>query len=38
MAEETIKILFDSISKKNLTQHRTFQGELIIGQSTKPIL
>lgn len=37
MAEETIKILFDAIKKKIPAQHRTFQGELIIGQSTRPI-
>lgn len=36
MAEETIKILFDAISGK-VSQHKTFQGELIIGQSTGPI-
>jgi LacI family transcriptional regulator, repressor for deo operon, udp, cdd, tsx, nupC, and nupG len=35
MAEETIKILFDVINKKKSAQHRTFQGELVIGQSTK---
>lgn len=38
MAEETIKILFDAISGKTSAQHKTFQGELIIGQSTGPIL
>lgn len=37
MAEETIKILFDVINKKKSTQHRTFQGELVIGQSTKSV-
>lgn len=37
MAEETIDILFDSISNKKSTQHKTFPGELIVGQSTKPI-
>lgn len=37
MAEETIKILFDVINNKNTTQHKTFQGELVIGQSTRTI-
>lgn len=37
MAEETIKILFDVISNKRASQHRTFQGELVVGQSTRPI-
>lgn len=34
IAEETIKILFDVIGKKKLVEHKTFQGELVIGQST----
>jgi LacI family transcriptional regulator len=37
MAEETIRILFDVINKKKSAQHKTFQGELVIGQSTKPV-
>lgn len=37
MAEESIKILFDVISKKISAQHKIFQGELITGQSTKRI-
>lgn len=37
MAEETIKILFDVINKKKTPQHKTFRGELVIGQSTKQI-
>ncbi|MGE5632263.1 MAG: LacI family DNA-binding transcriptional regulator [Caulobacteraceae bacterium] len=37
MAEETIRILFDVINKKKSAQHRTFQGELIVGQSTKSV-
>lgn len=37
MAEETIKILFDAIGGKISAQHKTFQGELIIGQSTRSI-
>jgi len=37
MAEATIKILFDVISKKTSAQHKTFKAELVIGQSTKAI-
>lgn len=37
MAEATIKILFDVIRKKTSAQHKTFQAELVIGQSTKSI-
>lgn len=37
MAKETIKILFDVINEKNIEQHKTFQGELLIGQSTRSI-
>ncbi|GFZ30546.1 LacI family transcriptional regulator [Clostridium zeae] len=37
IAEETIKILFDVIGKKTLAEHKTFQGELVVGQSTKNI-
>jgi LacI family transcriptional regulator len=37
MAKETIKILFDIINNKTISQHKTFQGELIIGQSTRHI-
>lgn len=37
MAKETIKILFDIINKKITAQHKTFQGELVIGQSTRHI-
>lgn len=35
MAEETIDILFNIINNKMPAQHKTFQGELIVGQSTK---
>ena len=38
MAKETIKILFNIINKKITVQHKTFQGELVIGQSTRHIL
>jgi LacI family transcriptional regulator len=38
MAEETIRILFDAILKKAPAQHKIFQGELIVGKSTKSIL
>lgn len=38
MAVETIKILFDLINNKDLAQHKIFQGELIVGQSTRRIL
>lgn len=34
MAEETIDILFDIINKKKTAQHKSFKGELIVGQST----
>lgn len=37
MAKETIKILFDIINNKTTSQHKTFQGELIIRQSTRHI-
>lgn len=37
MAEETIKILFDVINQRKSAQHRIFQGELVVGQSTRPI-
>ncbi len=37
MAEATIKILFDVIRNRTSAQQRMFQGELIIGQSTKSI-
>jgi len=37
MAEATIKILFDVIRKKKSAQHRTFQGELVIGNSVKSL-
>jgi LacI family transcriptional regulator len=37
MAMETIKILFDIINGKTSAQHKTFQAELIIGQSTRSI-
>lgn len=35
MAEETINILFDNINNKTSPQHKTFKGELIIGESTR---
>lgn len=35
MAQETIKILFDLIDHKVKREHRIFNGELVIGQSTK---
>lgn len=37
MAEATVKILFDVIKNKTSAQQRIFQGELVIGQSTKSI-
>lgn len=37
MAEETIKILFNVIKKKTSCEHKTFQGELLIGKSTKAV-
>jgi len=37
MAEATIKILFDVIRNKTSEQHKTFKGELVIGQSTKSV-
>lgn len=37
MAEETIRILFDVIGDKQLSQHKTFQGELVVGQSTRAV-
>lgn len=38
MAEATVKILFDVIKNKTSAQQKIFQGELVIGQSTKSIL
>lgn len=35
MSQETIKILFDLIDHKVKREHRIFNGELVIGQSTK---
>lgn len=35
MAKETTKILFDMISKKVKYQHKVFEGELIVRESTK---
>ena len=37
MAEVTIKILFDVIRNRTAEQHKTFKGELVIGQSTRSI-
>lgn len=37
MAKETIKILFDVIRNKTSAQQKIFQGQLVIGQSTKSI-
>lgn len=37
MAHETIRILFDIINEKLKKEHKTFDGELIIGQSTKKL-
>lgn len=37
MAEATVKILFDVIKNKTSAQQKIFQGELVIGQSTKSI-
>lgn len=37
MAEATVKILFDVIKNKTSAQQKIFQGELVIGQSTKAI-
>lgn len=36
MAEATIKILFDVIKKKTQNQHKVFQGDLVVRDSTKP--
>lgn len=38
MAEETIKILFDVIRNKTSAKQRIFQGELVVGQSTRSII
>ncbi|OPJ56670.1 LacI family DNA-binding transcriptional regulator [Clostridium oryzae] len=37
MAQSTINILFDMIRKKTSAQHVLFQGELVVGDSTKLI-
>lgn len=37
MAEATVKILFDVIKNKTSAQQKIFQGELVIGQSTRSI-
>jgi LacI family transcriptional regulator, repressor for deo operon, udp, cdd, tsx, nupC, and nupG len=37
MAEATVKILFDVIKNKTSAQQKIFQGELVVGQSTKSI-
>ncbi len=37
IAIETLKILFDNISKKNQSVHKVFSGELIVGESTKKL-
>jgi Transcriptional regulators len=38
MAHETIRILFDIINDDKVKEHKTFDGELIVGQSTRNIL
>ena len=37
MAHETIRILFDIIDERIIKEHKTFDAELIIGQSTKKL-
>ena len=37
MARETTKILFDLINKKTKNQHRVFEGELIVRESTSEL-
>ncbi len=37
MAVATIKILFDMIRNKAQNQRKVFQGELVIGESTKVV-
>ena len=37
MARETTNILFDLINKKVSNKHKVFEGELIVGQSSKKI-
>ncbi|MDF2631839.1 MAG: LacI family transcriptional regulator [Caproiciproducens sp.] len=38
IAEETIKILFDLIHNKTTQAHKTFPAELIVRESTRPLL
>ena len=37
IAVETLKVLFDMINKKRDSSHKVFDGELIIGESTKKL-
>ena len=37
MARETVEVLFDVIQNAEEHQHKTFEGELIIGNSTREI-
>ena len=37
MARETTKILFDLINKKTQNQHKVFEGELIVRESTSQL-
>ncbi|WP_296645529.1 substrate-binding domain-containing protein [Romboutsia sp. 13368] len=37
MAKETTRILFDLINKKSKNQHKVFEGELLIRQSSSKI-
>lgn len=37
IARETIKILFDLIDKRKPVQHRIFEAELVVGESTRPV-
>ena len=37
IAKETVTILFDVIKGKAEHQHKTFEGELVIGESTRKV-
>ena len=37
MARETVEVLFDVIQNEEEHQHKTFEGKLIIGESTREI-
>lgn len=38
MARETVEVLFDVIQNEEEHQHKTFEGKLVIGESTREIL